>query len=292
MAAIADTNTNPRSPRRSKGLQWGRLTVHIVLIAGSLIMILPFLWMISTSLKTRTDVLRQFPPQLIPSTFLISNYSTALTSLPFDRYYLNSLIVASSVTILQLFTSSLAAYAFARLRFKGRTPLFFLYLIGLMIPFPVLLVPNFIIVRQLGWFDTYFALIVPPAFSAFSIFLLRQYYRGFPLEYDEAARIDGASSLRIWWNIILPNSKPALAALGIFTFLGTWNDFLWPLVVTNSQSMRTLPVGLSAFQGQFTVRWELLMAASVVALVPVLIIYVFAQNWFIEGLSVSSGLKG
>jgi multiple sugar transport system permease protein len=283
--ASARINRQPR-------LQWGRLTLHIILIVGAFVMVLPFLWMVSTSLKTQTDVLREFPPRLIPSTFLISNYSTALTSLPFDRFYVNSLIVACSVTILQLFTSSLTAYAFARLRFKGRNTIFFLFLIGLMIPFPVLLLPNFLIVRQLGWFDNYLALIVPPSFSAFSIFLLRQYYRGFPMEYDEAARIDGASSLRIWWNIILPNSKPALAALAIFTFLGSWNDFLWPLVVTNSPLMRTLPVGLSMFQGQFTVRWELLMAASVVALLPVLIIYFFAQNWIIEGLSVSSGLKG
>jgi multiple sugar transport system permease protein len=277
---------------RQSRLQWGRLTLHIILIVGACVMVLPFLWMVSTSLKTQTDVLREFPPRLIPSTFMISNYSTALTSLPFDRFYVNSLVVACSVTILQLFTSSLTAFAFARLRFKGRNTIFFLFLIGLMIPFPVLLLPNFLIIRQLGWFDNYLALIVPPAFSAFSIFLLRQYYRGFPMEYDEAARIDGASSLRIWWNIILPNSKPALAALAIFTFLGSWNDFLWPLVVTNSPLMRTLPVGLSMFQGQFTVRWELLMAASVVALLPVLIIYFFAQNWIIQGLSVSSGLKG
>jgi multiple sugar transport system permease protein len=155
-----------------------------------------------------------------------------------------------------------------------------------------LLLPNFLIIRQLGWFDNYLALIVPPAFSAFSIFLLRQYYRGFPIEYDEAARLDGATSLRIWWSIILPNSRPVLAALGVFTFLGSWNDFLWPLIVTNSQNMRTLPVGLSTFQGQYTVRWELLMASSVVALIPVLIVYFFAQNWIIKGLSISSGIKG
>ncbi|MBZ0288247.1 MAG: carbohydrate ABC transporter permease [Anaerolineae bacterium] len=282
--------TNPKSLPAQ--LQWGRLTLHILLTVGALVMVLPFLWMVSTSLKTQTDVLREFPPRLIPSTFLISNYSTALTSLPFGRFYLNSLIVAGSVTILQLFTSSLAAYAFARLRFKGRDSLFFLYLIGLMIPFPVLLLPNFLIIRQLGWFDNYLALIVPPAFSAFSIFLMRQYYRGLPIDYDDAARMDGASSLRIWWNIMLPNSKPVLAALAVFTFLGTWNDFLWPLVVTNSQAMQTLPIGLNSFQGQFSVRWELLMAASVVALIPVIIIYLFAQNWIIQGLSVSSGLKG
>ncbi|MFN8371380.1 MAG: carbohydrate ABC transporter permease [Anaerolineae bacterium] len=272
-------------PNNRPPLQWGRLTLHIFLICGAFIMALPFMWMVSTSLKTRTDVLREFPPRLIPSTFQFSNYEDALTSLPFDRYYINSLIVSSSVTVLQLFVSSLAAYAFARLRFKGREPLFFLYLIGLMIPFPVLLLPNFIIVRQLGWFNSYLALIIPPSFSVFSIFLLRQYYRGFPLEYDEAARIDGASSLRIWWNIILPNSKPALAALAIFTFLGTWNDFLWPLVITNSETMRTLPVGLNSFQGQYSVRWELLMAASVAAILPVLIIYFFAQNWIIKASS-------
>jgi multiple sugar transport system permease protein len=278
--------------RPVNGLQWGRLTLYIILTVGAAIMVLPFLWMLSTSLKTTTDVLREFPPRLIPSTFMISNYSTALGSMPFGRFYFNSLLVASSVTILQLTTSSLAAFAFARLRFRGRNILFTLYLIGLMIPFPVLLLPNFLIIRQLGWFDNYLALIVPPAFSAFSIFLLRQYYRGFPMEYDEAARLDGASSLRIWWSIVLPNSTPVLAALGVFTFLGSWNDFLWPLIVTNSQNMRTLPVGLSTFQGQFTVRWELLMAASVVALIPVLVVYFFAQNWIIKGLSISSGLKG
>ena len=287
---MATITRNRPSPLQR--LQWGHITLHIVLIIGAIIMILPFLWMLSTSLKTQTDVMREFPPRLIPSTFMWSNYSTALGSLPFGRFYLNSLIVAGSVTILQLFTSSLAAYAFARLRFKGRNVLFFLYLIGLMIPFPVLLLPNFLIIRQLGWFNTYFALIVPPAFSSFTIFLMRQYYRGLPIEYDDAARMDGASSLRIWWNIMLPNSKPILAALAVFTFLGQWNDFLWPLVVTNSQSMWTLPVGLSSFQGQYSVRWELLMAASVVALVPVIIIYLFAQNWIIQGLAVSSGLKG
>ncbi|MCA0452571.1 MAG: carbohydrate ABC transporter permease [Chloroflexi bacterium] len=286
------TDTLYDKPRPSNGIPWGKLAAHIVLLLGSFIMVLPFLWMVSTSLKTSTDILREFPPRLIPSTFMISNYATALNSLPFDRYFFNSLLVATSVTLLQLLTSSLAAYAFARLRFKGRDTIFFLYLIGLMIPFPVLLLPNFLMIRQLGWFDSYLALIVPPAFSAFSIFLLRQYYRGIPLDYDESARIDGASSLRIWWSILLPNSRPALAALAVFTFLGTWNDFLWPLVVTNSESMRTLPVGLSTFQGQFTVRWELLMAGSVVALIPVLIVYFFAQNWIIKGLSVSSGLKG
>jgi ABC-type glycerol-3-phosphate transport system permease component len=166
--------------------------------------------------------------------------------MPFDRFYLNSLFVAGSVTILQLFTSSLAAFAFARLRFKGRNLLFTLYLATLMIPFPVLLIPNFLIARQLGWYDTYQALILPPAFSAFSTFLLRQHYMNVPYDLDDAARMDGATSFRIWWNIILPITKTTLAALAIFIFLGTWNDFLWPLVITNSQAMRTVPIGLNS----------------------------------------------
>lgn len=278
-------------PRRQPTASGRHIGLHLALMVGAVIMILPFLEMVSTSLKTSIEV-RQAPLNLIPASLTFSNYSSALNALPFDRFYANSLIVAVAVTILDSFLSSLAAFAFARLRFRGRNVLFFMYLIGLMIPAQVLLVPNFLIIRQLGWFDTYFALIVPSSFSATGIFLMRQYYRTIPLEYDEAARMDGASSLRIWWNIILPNSTPILAARAVFIFLGSWNDFLWPLVVTNSQAMRTLPVGLSMFQGQFSVQWELLMAASVVALIPVLIIYFFAQNWIIRGLSISSGIKG
>ncbi len=283
--------TIAHEPARRR-IRWGNLLLHILLILGSVIMLLPFFWMLSTSLKPGADVFREFPPRWIPATFQWSNYKEALTSMPFDRFYLNSFIVAISVTTLQLLTSSLSAFAFARLRFKGRDVLFFLYLSALMIPFPVLLVPNFIIIRNLGWFDTYAALIIPVSFSAFSTFLLRQYYRGIPIELDEAARIDGASSFRVWWQIIFPNSRPALAALAIFIFLGNWNEFLWPLVVTNSEAMRTVPVGLNVFKGQYTVKWELLMAAAVVGMLPVLIVYMLAQNWVIKGMSVTGGLKG
>lgn len=273
-------------------IRWSHLLAHSALILGSVLMLLPFIWMVSTSLKPGADVFREYPPKLIPTTIQWGNYREALTSMPFDRFYLNSFIVAISVTTLQLLTSSLAAFAFARLRFRGRDLLFFVYLSALMIPFPVLLVPNFIIVRNLGWFDTYAALILPVSFSAFSTFLLRQYYRGIPMELDEAARIDGASSFRVWWQIIFPNSRPALAALSIFVFLGNWNEFLWPLIVTNSEAMRTVPVGLNAFKGQFTVRWEMLMAAAVVGMMPVLIVYLLAQNWIIRGMSITGGLKG
>jgi multiple sugar transport system permease protein len=286
----ANIQINQTRPRTRTPIRWGKLALHLALILGSIAMLLPFLWMLSTSLKAQREVFT-YPPTWIPNQLMWGNYSAALTSLPFGRYYLNSLIVATSVTLLQLFTSSLSAFAFGRLRFKGRETLFVIYLTTLMIPFPVLLIPNFIIVRSLGWYDSYAALILPPAFSALSTFLLRQHFRGIPLEMDDSARIDGASSFRIWWQIILPMSKTALAAIAIFIFLGSWNEFLWPLVVTNSETMRTIPVGLISFQGQYNTRWELLMAAAVVAMLPVLIVYIFAQKWFIQGITIT-GMGG
>jgi multiple sugar transport system permease protein len=268
----------------------GHLLLHLLLIAGSVIMVLPFIWMLSTSLKLPGEIFT-YPPIWIPTTLAWENYTKTVTIMPFGRFYFNSLVVALSVTFFQLLTASLAAFAFARLRFWGRNALFLLYLATLMIPFHVMLIPNFILVRFLGWYDTYQALILPPAFSALSTFLLRQYFLGLPLELDEAARIDGASSLRIWWQIILPLSGPVLAALTIFTFLNAWNDFLWPLVITNSLEMRTLPVGLTAFQGQYKVEWHLLMAGAVIAMVPVLIVYILAQKKFVEGITLA-GLGG
>lgn len=271
-------------------IKWGHIGLHMILVIGSLVMLLPFFWMLSTSFKQSSELFT-YPPTWIPETLQWSNYEDALTSMPFDRFYFNSLFVASAVTIIQVLTSSLAAFAFARLQFKGRDTIFVLYIAALMIPFPVLLIPNFIIVNRLDWLDTYWALIIPPAFSAFSTFLLRQHFKTLPMDLDEAARIDGATSLRIWWSVIMPISKTAVAAISILIFLNSWNDFLWPLVVTNSDEMQTVPVGLNSFQGQFSVRWNLLMAAAVVAMVPVLVVYAFAQKWFIRGITMS-GLGG
>ena len=279
---------SPRPDRRR--IDWGKLALHLGLILGSSLMLLPFLWMVSTSLKLPREIFT-FPPTWIPSEFAWSNYTKALTAMPFGRFYLNSLTVAIAVTLLTILTSALAAFAFARLRFRGRDTLFLIYLATLMIPFTVLLIPNFVLIRQFNWYDSYQALILPPAFSAFATFLLRQYFRGIPQELDDAARMDGASSFRIWWQIIMPNSAPVIAALAIFVFLGNWNEFLWPLVVTNSPEMRTIPVGLSAFQGQFNVRWELLMAAAVVAMLPIIVVYLFAQQWFIKGITIT-GMGG
>ncbi|MEZ4831377.1 MAG: carbohydrate ABC transporter permease [Caldilineaceae bacterium] len=276
--------------RRRRRRGWGNLWLHTVLLFGSAVMLLPFAWMLSTSLKTPPDIFT-YPPLWIPDPIAWENYADTLDAIPFGRYYLNSLFVAVSVTLLQILTSSLAAFAFARLRFRGRESLFLLYLATLMIPFQVTMIPNFILVRYLGWFDSFQALIFPTAFSAFAVFLLRQYFMGMPLELDEAARMDGAGSFRIWWQIIMPLSSPVLAALTIFTFLGSWNDFLWPLIVTNSVSTRTIPVGLASFQGEYNTQWNLLMAGSVIALLPVLIIYFFAQKRFIEGITLS-GMGG
>jgi multiple sugar transport system permease protein len=260
------------------------LGLYALLIVGSLVMLVPFFWMLSTSLKQPGEIFL-YPPRWIPQPLQWSNYAQTLTVMPFGRYFFNSTFQALAVTVLQLLTASLAAFAFARLRFPGRDLLFLLYLATLMIPFPVTMIPDFIIMRFLHWIDTYKALILPPAFSAFSTFLLRQYFLSLPVELDDAARVDGASSLRIWWQIIMPLSGPALATLAIFTFMGQWNNFVWPLVVTNSDQMRTLPVALAAFQ------WNLLMAGSVISILPILLLYIVGQKWFVQGIALT-GMGG
>lgn len=276
----------PNSPTRMSAP--ARLGLHALLLLFSTIMLAPFVVMLVVSLIPNSAFLAR---DFSPANFSLDNYWRTFAAVPFGRYYFNSIVVAVSVTVFQILISSLAAFAFARLRFRGREAIFLFYLATLMIPFPVTLIPNFLIVKNLGWYDTYLALIVPGLFSVFSTFLLRQYYRGIPLDFDEAARMDGASSLRIWWQIIVPLSGPVLATLAIFVFQGVWNEFLWPLVVTTSENMRTIPVGLAAFVGQYSTAWDLLMAGSVIALLPVLVIYVLGQKWFVQGIALS-GMGG
>ena len=262
--------------------------LYAVLILGSGIMLAPFFVMLVVSLfPNEAFMARRFPLHQMT----LGNYLEVFRVLPFGRYFINSAVVTVSVTVLQILISSLAAFAFARLRFRGREALFLLYLATLMIPPQVTLIPNFLIIKTLGWYDSYPALIVPALFSALSTFLLRQYYRGIPLEMDEAARMDGASSLRIWGQIIVPLSWPAISALAVFTFQATWNDFLWPLVVTTTDKMRTIPIGLSYFVGQYSTAWHLLMAGSVIALLPVLVIYFLAQKTFVQGITLT-GMGG
>jgi multiple sugar transport system permease protein len=279
-----------QSPKPKSQGRAVRLLLHLLLILGSLVMLAPFIWMLSTSLKQQGEIFL-YPPRWIPQPLQWGNYTKTLTVMPFGRYFFNSTLQAVAVTVLQLLTASLAAFAFARLHFPGRDLLFLLYLGTMMVPFPVTMIPDFIIMRYLGWIDTYRALILPPAFSAFSTFLLRQYFLSLPIELDDAARVDGASSWRIWWQIIMPLSGPALATLAIFTFMGQWNNFVWPLIVTNSDNMRTLPVALAAFQGQYSIQWNLLMAGSVISILPILLIYVVGQKWFVQGIALT-GMGG
>jgi multiple sugar transport system permease protein len=287
MASLEVSSSIARS-RKSRRLPMSRLALHLALILGGLLVLAPFIAMLLVSLFPKEAFLqRSFNWEQIS----LRNYVETFTVVPFARFYLNSLIVATCTTLLQIVTASLAAFAFARLRFRGRNAIFLVYLAALMIPFQVTMIPNFVLIRFLRWYNSYQALILPAAFSAFSTFLLRQYYRGIPMDLDEAARMDGASSWRIWWQIIMPLSGPVLATLAIFNFQTTWNDFLWPLVITNTDAMRTIPVGLSSFQGQYSTEWHLLMAGSVVALLPVLLIYILAQRWFVQGITLS-GIAG
>jgi len=253
-------------------------------------MLIPLLWMISTSLKAPGTEF-QLPPRWIPDHPVWTNYLKVWRAIPFGRFFFNSTLVSACVTFGQVLTSSLAAFAFARLTFPGRDKLFFAYLATLMIPGIVTLIPVFIIIHHLGWIDTYQALIIPGLFSAYGTFLLRQFFLGIPLALEDAARIDGCGPLRVYWNVILPLSKPALVTLVIFTFMGAWRDFLWPLIVTNSMEMRTLTVGLSTFQGIYSTEWTQLMAGSLMVMVPLVIVFIFNQRFFIEGIQLT-GIKG
>jgi multiple sugar transport system permease protein len=267
------------------------LLVHAILISLALSMLAPFLWMVSTSLKVRGEVFT-IPLEWLPRTYHFENYPNALNAAPFPRFFLNSLIIAVGVLVGRLVFCSMGAYAFARLRWPGRDTVFLAYLSTMMIPGQVTLIPSFLIIYWLGWMNTYYALIVPGFASAFGTFLLRQFFITIPTELEDAARIDGCNRLGILRHVILPLSKQALAVLALFTFMEAWNEFLWPLLVTNSDNMRTVQVGLSVFKDQFyIIQWPELMAGTTVVTLPVLIVYLLAQKQLIEGIAMS-GLKG
>jgi multiple sugar transport system permease protein len=258
--------------------------VFVLLLIGALLMCGPFLWMISTSLKPAAEVFK-YPPVLLTATPQPQNYLRIFTTIPFGRAVLNSLVVAGGVTVVQLIVCSLAAYAFACLRFRGREALFLTYLAALMVPTQVTLIPNFLLVRDFGWINTYQGLILPYGFSSFGTFLLRQYMKTIPRELIEAARIDGAGHFQIYARLILPLARPALAALAIFTFVAQWNNFLWPLITTTSTDMQVATVALATLQGQFNTDWPLLMTGSVIAIVPMLIVFALGNRAFISGLT-------
>lgn len=264
-------------------------TLYLVLYAGAVVMLLPFIWMFAGSFRPEQEFLRT-PEQLLPTHPTVQAYLDIWTEIPFARLYLNSVVFASVVAGLSLFLDSLAAFALARLSFRGRRVAFWVVLIVLMVPFQITLIPLYVTVVQLGWLNTFLGLIVPRATNAFGIFLLRQFFISIPRELDEAARIDGASEWRIYRSIILPLSKPALATLFIFHFMFNWNDFLWPLTVTTSMDMRTLPAGLALLMGQHSTQHSLLLAGATLALLPLLVGFLFAQRHFVRGIAMT-GLK-
>ena len=278
------------APSARRRLLRRHLLAYAALALGAAAMIIPFLWMLSTSLKNDMQAY-QFPPIWIPRPAAWENYPNTWNALPFNRFFLNSAFVSLVLTGGQLLTCSLGAFAFARLRFPGREQLFVLYLATLMIPFQVIMIPLFVLVSRLRWIDSFWGLTVPLAFSPYGTFLLRQFFKSIPRELEDASKIDGCSYWRIYWNVMLPLSKPALATLGIFVFMWSWNNFLWPLLIINSLEMKTLPLGLAYFLGQYTVYWNLLMVGATIALAPVLIVFFFAQRYFIEGITLT-GLKG
>jgi len=263
---------------------------YLVLIAGAMFAAFPFVWMLLTSFKTRSEALRD-PPTLLPSVWHFSNYAAAWQAAPFARYFVNTFFICFCVVAGVVVTSTLAAYAFARIDFYFRNVLFILFLATLMIPFETIIIPNFIIVTKLHLLNSYWALIVPWASSVFSIFLLRQFFDQLPQDLYDSAALDGAGHLRTLLNVVLPLSKGPLAAVMLFAFLGSWNSLLWPLIVTNSESLRPIQLGLSVFINSDTTEPALLMAASAFTIAPIVVLYFFAQRQFMEGFA-SSGLKG
>ncbi len=267
----------------------GSVGSHLLLYGLAFLTVAPFLWMVLTSFKDLQEIFA-YPPTWWPERFTTENYTDAFSAAPFGRFYLNSLFVAVVVTLGQLVTCSMAAYAFARMEFRGRDLLFYLFLGTMMVPAHVTMIPSFMILHWMGLIDTYGALILPGLASAFGTFLLRQFFLSLPKELEEAAFIDGCGRFRVLWQIILPLAKPALATLAVFTFMGVFNDFLWALVVVNSQELYTVQLGLAIFRDRYSTEWGPLMAGSVVATLPILVLFFVAQKHFIQGIALS-GLK-
>ena len=279
----------PARPERRRRVDVADVIRTTLILLGGLVMLFPFAWMVSTSLTAETQLFAT--PRLIPDPVDTSAYRRVAETFPLWRWLANSLGVSAVATFLQVLTSGMAAYAFARIEFRGKQALFGLYLATLMIPLQVLIVPLFIEVSRLGLQDTYAALLLPLIASPFGVFLLRQFFLTLPMEIEEAARIDGASHWQVFTRIVLPMSKPALATLTVFAFMASWNSFLWPLVAINSESLMTLPLGLSQLHGRFATEWNLVMAGSTVSVIPIVALYAFAQKYVIQGVALS-GVKG
>ena len=274
-------------PQVKTFLKLRRAVPHLMLGVTAFAVCLPFLWMIFTSLKVPADI---FSGSFWPSRLAWDNYPRAWAAAPFGRYFFNTAVVSAAILLIQLVTSAAAAFAFARLRFFGREAIFYLLLATMMVPEEVTLVANYMTLHRLGWLDTYYALVVPWGASAFAIFLLRQFFAGIPDELEDAARIDGCNRFAFFRRIILPISRPALTTVGLFALVGTWNAFTWPLVVTNSQAMRTVQIGVSFFAQEMGTNYTLLMAAATFTVIPVLALFAAVHGQFLEGMA-RSGIR-
>ena len=269
----------------------GKVIVYVILILIALAMVVPFLWMLSASIKSDREVFQMSPFVWIPETPKWSNYVDIWTKIPFGKFVGNTVYLTIVVTCLQLLTSSFAAYSFAKLNFRHKNGLFLAYIATIAMPWQVYMVPQFIMMRGMGLNDKLLAMICLQAFSAFGVFMMKQFYEGIPDDLCEAARIDGMSEYRIYASIMLPLSKPALSTLTIFTFVATWNDYLGPLIYLKSQEKKTIQLGLKMFISQYSSDYGLIMAGSVLSLIPVVIVFLVLQKYFVEGVA-STGLKG
>lgn len=288
-AAFGQTVTRRRSRAQPRVKE---LLLYLILIALSILYLLPLYWMISTSLK-QTGSEMVIPPQWVPNPIVWQNYVDVFVQVPLTLYIRNSVFITLTATLFGVLTASLAGYGFARVQFPGRNFLFTLCIASLMLPETVTLIPEFILFRRIGWVNTFLPLIVPwsLAGSAFAVFLFRQYCLTIPLELDEAARVDGAGTLRIWWMIIVPLSKAVLATMAILSFIHHWNEFLRPLIYLGRPELRTLALGLRAFRGEYQLAWNYMMAVALIMLLPILLLFFFAQRQFVQGI-VMTGIKG
>ena len=273
-----------------RGVNWWHVVLYIVLTVLGFLMLIPFVWMIATSLKGPQEILSA-TPTFWPQAWRWENYVEAFRQVPFGRFYWNTIVVTVARTVGQLLIASVAAFAFARLRFPGRGILFVLVLAVMMMPGQVTLVPNYVLLKYFGWLDSYEGLIIPSLFSAFGVFLLRQFYMTIPQELFDSATLDGCNPLRAWWHVGLPLSRTALVAFGVLVIMWSWNDFLWPLIITNRTEMQMLSVGIAYFQGQFVSNFAVMMAAATVATLPMVLVFLLAQRQLLEGITLS-GLKG
>ena len=271
---------------------WVRKVLMYLLLGGiAIAMLLPLLWMVSTAFKGAGEDIFQFPPQFIPSSPTFENFAEAWDRAPFGRYFWNSLVIAIATVVLNLLLCSLAAYPLARLNFKGREVIFSLVVATILIPFQIVMIPLYILAVRLGLLNTYIGAIFPSIASAFGIFLMRQAFQTVPKELEEAARIDGCSELGIWWHVMMPSVRPALVTLALFVFIGSWGDFLWPLLVLDRPEYYTLPLGVNRLAGSFSFNWRIISAGSVISILPVILVFIAAQRYIVPS-ETGSGVKG